>query len=964
MHIFIAQPMRRVTTQLTKNLKFGVKSWRWNFLIVILLLATFAQGSDGRYPIKNFTPADYRAGIQNIDFAQNRNMSIFVANNLGVLSFNGNEWETYVQNTGKKQRSLKFDERNDRLYVGSQGDFGFFEKDWEYTSLLKKIPPEAQGFDEVWDVFLFNSKVYYCTFQGIYVYNGEVVTPIQREAGFNRSFLAGNRLFTQSPSGDLFEIQDDKLSPSMFINTQNEILSGILQKDDGYLFFYSSGKIEFSNAIGASEVFPDLSKALDGKFINHVLQLSDTRLVISTQTAGLFLYDEKTNIVENIATNDGLLSNACLRAFQDYDGNLWVGMQNGIALVDINSPLRLVNQDINLQGSGYEAFETEAGTYYTTSNGVYYMPTNGTNSVFLPGTEGPAYSIQRINNKIYAGHHTGLFLLNGNNARRIASTNGLWQLKQLRTNPQYAIGGTYTGLHLFRVGSNQELTEVGKIEGFNESSRFFEEDRQGRIWVGQYYKGLYQLTLSDSYQKATVVEVSKSYDLPIKQYVILSRIDDEIYIPSEKGIYKLDQTSGEIVEDEVFADVVGKQWVYYLEQDSDKNVHIFSENLVGFFKQVSPGNYAYVSSSLFQLRQSFNNDLLRVSRNVSSGVVVNANEGFIHYSPNLEERVTLEKPPLISEIRSVTEDSAYYRRLPFAEASATTIPLSFTTGTKVLQFKVESFKFRDVSNQQFRYFLTGFDEDYGHWNNSSLKEYTNLKEGDYQFSVQTLSALGDVTTSQAAIIKVSPPFYWSLTARILYAALGFFMLYQIYRFQRQYYKNRQRKLEQSKQQELSKKQNELQEMKEEQIKSELRHVNNQLAASTMNLVVKNEFMEKVKEEIRQMRMSDDREERQRSMDRIIKDIDTTLKVQEDWKQFEYHFDRVHGDFLSRFTDEFLDLTPGEQKLCAFLRLKMDSKEIANLMGISLRGIEVARYRLRKKLGLDPRQNLSKFILEY
>ncbi|MCK6692317.1 MAG: hypothetical protein L6Q97_09460, partial [Thermoanaerobaculia bacterium] len=62
--------------------------------------------------------------------------------------------------------------------------------------------------------------------------------------------------------------------------------------------------------------------------------------------------------------------------------------------------------------------------------------------------------------------------------------------------------------------------------------------------------------------------------------------------------------------------------------------------------------------------------------------------------------------------------------------------------------------------------------------------------------------------------------------------------------------------------------------------------------------------------------------------------------------------------------QFHDLTPNEQKLCALLRLNLSTKEISNLMSISLRGVEIARYRLRKKLGLDQGQNLSKFILEY
>ena len=166
------------------------------------------------------------------------------------------------------------------------------------------------------------------------------------------------------------------------------------------------------------------------------------------------------------------------------------------------------------------------------------------------------------------------------------------------------------------------------------------------------------------------------------------------------------------------------------------------------------------------------------------------------------------------------------------------------------------------------------------------------------------------------------------------------------------------------QEELAQKHKEVQDLKKEQIETELRHVNNLLAASTMNLVVKNEFMENIKEEIQEVQKNGSRQDTTKALKRIVKEIDTTLKVQEDWKQFEYHFDKVHGDFLTRLTNEFLDLTPGEQKLCAFLRLKMDTKEIANLMGVSLRGVEVARYRLRKKLNLDSHQNLSKFILEY
>lgn len=927
------------------------------WLVLLVFVSSNTMANSGKYPIKNFAPADYGAGIQNIDFAQNRDLTLFVANNLGVLSFNGATWGKHALNTGKKQRSLAFEEDLNRLYVGSQGEFGFFEDNWHYVSLSDKLPEHLHNFDEVWDVILFDSKVYFCTFQGIYIYDGNDIAVISRSGGFNRSFLAGNKLFTQSPTGALFEIQGGDLIPINLNGHLNQVVAGVVRNEGGYVFFYNSGKIEFLNSVGNPEPYTELIKSLAGSYVNHVIQISDGRLVVSTQQSGLFIYDQFTSQIENISITDGLMSNACLRVFQDYSGNLWVGMQNGIALIDINSPLRLINQNINLQGSGYAGFETDEGTYYTTSNGIYFLAKAATQSKFLEGTEGPAYGMQWINHKLYAGHHTGLFLLKDGKAIRRASCDGLWQVKQLISNPHYAIGGNYSGLTLFQIDINGELREVQKISGFNESSRFFEEDRKGRIWVGQYYKGLYLLTLTDSLKKAYVNKVSDSYTFPIQKYIFLSRIDDQIYICTAKGIFKLDQSTDKIVEEDVFTRVVGKNWVYQLVQDKQRNVYVYSENLVGLFKQVSAGNYVYVPSSLFQLRQSFNNDLLSVSHDVKKGVLFNANEGFIHYNPELEAGVSISHEPLVTQVSSVAEDSVLYLRMPFHGRPEETKPILITEGTRVLQFIVESFKFKDVNNQQFRYHLSGFDDDFGAWTTAGIKEYTNLTAGSYQFNVQTFNSRGEIISSKPLLIEVAPQFYKRPFARIIYIVLSILILYQIYRLQRQYYRRKQLRLEQTKQQEL-------QELKEKQIKSELSHINNLLAASTMNLVVKNEFMENIKEEIRQAKITDRVEDKQRALEHIIKEIDTTLKVQEDWKQFEHHFDQVHGDFLKRLTTEFTDLTPGEQKLCAFLRLKMDTKEIANLLAISLRGVEVSRYRLRKKFGLESSQNLSKFILEY
>ena len=945
------------------------------YLVLFLSQGPQAQAYLGKYPIHNFTPAEYKAGIQNIDFAQNRDMTLFVANNLGVLSFNGNKWNTHDFKTGKKKRSLAFDENTNRLYVGSQGEFGFYEEDWNYVSLVDKIPEGLSDFDEVWNVFLSKSQVYFCTFQGIYLYDGQKITHIKNEDGLERSFYAKGKLFTQDQQGKLFEVEGQKLVHTYPQNQVNQIIAGIIPQNEGYLLFYNSGKIEFTTSFGVTRKYEDLSQALQGTYVNHVLQLSDTRLAISTQTSGLFLYDLQERVLEKINTQSGLETNACLRSFQDYFGNLWIGMQNGIAIVYINSPMRLLNQEINIQGSGYDAFETEEGTYYTTTNGIYFQAINTTQSIFLPGAEGPAYGMQKIAGKLYAGHHTGLFLLENGKAIRIAFTEGLWQVKQLQSNPQFAIGGTYSGLYLFRVHENRNMEAVQKIKGFSASSRFFEEDQQGKIWVGQYYKGLYQLLLSEDLTNATVENISEGSDLPITEQIILSRAADALFLSTNSGLYQLVPSTSMVISNENFSEYIGEQPVYLLEQDRKNNVHVLAENTVGFFKQISADNFQFVPSSLYQLRYHINNDLLHISVNTKHGILFSANEGFIHYRAALEDQLKVENPLVISRVFSVTENKLLYGHKPFQEKPEKLGSVVISPRAKVLKIDIESFQFNSLNNQQFRYFLKGFEENFGEWDTASTKEYSNLKEGTYEFIAQTRNHLGEIANSQPLTLIVNPPFYRSLLAKWLYVISGILVLFLVSRTQKLKYKRKAEKIEEIKRFELAEKQQklveieqqkekELLQLKEEKMLSELWHVNNLLAASTMNLVVKNEFIKAIKEDLEEIKQKEKNLETKQTLKKVVKEINIKLRLQEDWEQFEYHFDKVHGDFLTRLRNSHPDLSPSDQKLCAFLRLNLNTKEIANLLSISLRGVEVARYRLRKKLRLEKGQNLSKFVLEY
>ena len=97
---------------------------------------------------------------------------------------------------------------------------------------------------------------------------------------------------------------------------------------------------------------------------------------------------------------------------------------------------------------------------------------------------------------------------------------------------------------------------------------------------------------------------------------------------------------------------------------------------------------------------------------------------------------------------------------------------------------------------------------------------------------------------------------------------------------------------------------------------------------------------------------------------LTKKLDGSINENEDWKNFEVNFKELHDDFFDNLLQQFPKLTPKDLKLCAYLKMNLSSKEIAPLMAISIRGVEIHRYRLRKKLGIDSSQNLSNFLIKF
>lgn len=149
---------------------------------------------------------------------------------------------------------------------------------------------------------------------------------------------------------------------------------------------------------------------------------------------------------------------------------------------------------------------------------------------------------------------------------------------------------------------------------------------------------------------------------------------------------------------------------------------------------------------------------------------------------------------------------------------------------------------------------------------------------------------------------------------------------------------------------------------EEKLKQALEFNAKTLTANTLNLIQKNEILEKIKAKADEIKKALPAE-LPLKINSLINTANFALNIDKDWENFKIHFEQVHNNFFENLKTRYPDLNSNDLRLCALLKLNLDTKEIATIMDISPESVKVARSRLRKKLQLDPSNNLSSFITQ-
>ena len=134
--------------------------------------------------------------------------------------------------------------------------------------------------------------------------------------------------------------------------------------------------------------------------------------------------------------------------------------------------------------------------------------------------------------------------------------------------------------------------------------------------------------------------------------------------------------------------------------------------------------------------------------------------------------------------------------------------------------------------------------------------------------------------------------------------------------------------------------------------------------STMNIIRKNEVLTKVKDELTELKKHLGKQYPNKYYDKMIRLLDQNISSDDDWDIFQKNFDLIHENFFRNLHIKYPELTSNDMRYCAFFRLNLSTKDIAHLMNVSGKGVEVARYRIRKKINIPSEKNISEFMIEF
>ena len=945
-------------------------------LCCILLLQIFmpesahTQASNllGGYYVRNHSKGEYRAQSQNWSIHQDSVSGIlYFGNNEGLLSFDGTRWEVHSLPNRMIVRAVFSDQRG-KVYVGGYEEFGYFVTTpngiMEYHSVSALLPFKLSENEEIWHISEDEGRIRFQSFTAIYEYqDGEL--SVNRSPSF---------LLYAIPDNDQLQIYAEDFGLTTFLDGSFSLV------DDGAFFRQMPviSMMKFKDLEIAGTTLNGLYVKTNGRWsdwdteasrfvlknqLNRSIMLNDSTAVLGTIRNGAVIINSSGKILAHLNMDKGLQNNTVLSLFVDMDKNLWIGLDNGISYVQTNSPFRYLTDLSGLLGATYDVARLGDYLYIGTNHGLFYrhldaLKGNESTFLFVDGTQGQVWDLIVKDNHLFCGHNDGTFVIDQPAAavRKLSSVSGGWSMESI--DADWMVQGTYIGLAFYRRSVKGKWEFSHTMDGFNEPVRFVAVRSADVIWASHNQKGVYRIVMGAGYRNATRIDYyGRDNGFPEDYNIHVFKIRDRIVFTTSDGLYTYDELNDSIIpfqklnrqlnEHRKVIRIVpeGDDLYWLITRDNallyrvDSDFNLTYQNHFATPRALKIDNYENIISlgdySCFTLDNGlmlFSNQT--VGLNMLKPVRLKLNRVLVS-GRNRDDGILLSVDSLVRHKVSASQNNISFW---FTNPAYNSLP------------------------HQYQVRLHGLESEWSPPHASGLKTYTSLPPGRYEFQVRLSSSPDEPAT--LFVFEVRPPWFLTRWAFGGYVILVLLLVRVSSLVHRTRLRKHQKEMEKSQSEELERQrmvaEQRIISLEKEKLEAEVMHKSKEISTSALELVSKNRILDELKSEI--LNIKSNVKGQNVPLNRLVKLIDNNIKQRDDWQLFETNFNHINSTFYEKLSAEYPDLNAKDLRFCAYLKMNLTTKELASLLNMSVRSVELKRYRLRKKLNMKHEDNLIDFLM--
>jgi AraC family chitin signaling transcriptional activator len=720
-------------------------------------------------PIQNYQLLDYNGGSKNWDASVNASGELFVANNKGLLHYNGEKWTLNKLPNNTIIRSVE--SIGNRIYTGSYEEFGYWTKnefgELGYTSLTHLIKDHTFTSEEFWEIFPSkDGKVLFRSFSAIYAYADDEIVVVDPPDVVSDFIEFQDRLIVAGGSVGLFEVKDQDLvrlpdQDLLLGKTVNDmaIFDGVLligTKLHG-CFLYDGQTLSPWSA--------PVNNALKEHQLNKITVLGQGLLGFGTIKNGMYLYDTASESYRILNRESGLQNNTVLSSLF-VNNQLWLGLDNGIARIRLNNPISYYTDYTGTLGMVYDIAWFNNTLFLGSNTGVFYF--EGNELRFVEGSQGHVWDLEVIEDDLLCGHNTGTYKVNKDNFELLSPVAGGYQIIKIPDQKSTYVQGTYNGLVKFQKLDNGAW-DVKRIEGFGAPVKQLCFETPDMLWIAHPYKGFSRIHFeSGTYDKLDEIQSFEHEGAPSEYNVQLYNIKNKIVLNSEGNWYSYNPIGDRIETFDEFKDYRNKELLFFDERyfwfvDDEEQKAIIHTNLRGDSLMITD----------LPMRERLAPDSQNVVKVNDSISYITLTDGFAKINDaglkSISEGQEIPIPDFV-----VVQDQKVKRSV---RQGALEIPFRYSQSITV---EIAS---PEYISPNYYYELEG-PKEYSQYSENGFINFQNLPYGSYALKVATVGMGNTVSDFNTLNFQIAPPWYFSWWSLFIYAALALLAVYLVRRFNR------------------------------------------------------------------------------------------------------------------------------------------------------------------------------------